>query len=105
MKIEKTKRHTIMDGRVVTYAPRFHKIDGVFGNDYNARGSFEISVSRDKILVHKCEVTNEQELLEFFGAFKEAEKQFKYLKQTNGRPVDKWDGSPIKIHLKNIRSG
>lgn len=100
MVIEKTKRHTIMDGRVVTYAPSFIRTATLLGPSWTAFGEFVISVSRNKIQIERCNIKDEYTFRGFQLAMDEAMKQFKYLQQTNGRPNDDWNGSPIKVHLK-----
>lgn len=55
--IYQTQRHTIMDGVVVTYATAFHPERGAFGRSWDARGPFEISASRNAVMVHRAELT------------------------------------------------
>lgn len=55
MEIEKRERHTIMSGKVVTYATGFREEPGVFGPLQHATGPFEVSASRDAVIVHRAE--------------------------------------------------
>src|SRR5690349_11616135 len=55
MNIENRERHTIMSGKVVTYATGFREEPGVFGATHVATGPFEVSASRDAVIVHRAE--------------------------------------------------
>lgn len=111
MNIHKAYRHTIMDGRVVIFAPSFTEYEGTFGGkSYKPFGKFVISVSRNRITVEQFSISSLSSIGEdveyIIKGFKQvlhiAHDQFLYLQKTNGRPKDNWDGSPkrIKIHLK-----
>ncbi|MCA3003748.1 MAG: hypothetical protein IOD15_00100 [Phycisphaerales bacterium] len=50
-----SSRITIMDGEVVTFAARFKQVEGTFGPDWDALGPFEVSASRNAVVVHRAE--------------------------------------------------
>lgn len=51
----KCGRLTICDGEVVTFATGFSGERGVFGESYRATGNFEVSASRNAVVVHRAE--------------------------------------------------
>ncbi len=57
MQILMSSRRTVMSGEVVTFATEFKELDGAFGPVYDALGPFEVSASRDAVIVHRAECT------------------------------------------------
>lgn len=55
MQILMCSRRTVMSGEVVTFATEFEEKEGVFGSMYSARGPFDVSASRDAVMVHRAE--------------------------------------------------
>ena len=49
-------RRTIMDGEVVTIAIGFKAVGGVIGTKHESFGSFEVSASRNAVIVHRAVV-------------------------------------------------
>lgn len=69
MQIRVSHRPTIMDGEVVTFATEFEEKDGLIGGkSYRALGPFEISASRNCVMVHRASLRG----AEYFDAFLEA---------------------------------
>lgn len=58
-----SSRRTVMDGEVVTFATRFEPWDSVFGKAYRAAGPFDVSASRDAVMVHRAECKDKTESL------------------------------------------
>lgn len=69
-----SSRRTIMSGEVVTFATKFEPKDGVFGLGYDAYGRFEISASRDAVIVHRAEFSNSSEAKTLIAAIEFAER-------------------------------
>jgi hypothetical protein len=59
-----SSRRTICDGEVVTFATEFKEHDGPFGG-HDAAGPFEVSASREGVMVHRacCRDAEQSELL------------------------------------------
>lgn len=74
--IQKHSRPTIMDGEVITYSTVFIEEDGVFGKSHRAIGTFEISVSRNRLMVHHCTLRNRVDFEMFSRAMGEAMNEF-----------------------------
>lgn len=55
-------RRTIMSGEVVTFATDFEERAGVFGAFWVASGSFDVSASRDAVMVQRGSSRNAEEL-------------------------------------------
>lgn len=55
--VKKSERPTIMSGKVITFALDFTQEKGIFGDRDVPSGPFEVSVSRDALIVHHCECT------------------------------------------------
>jgi hypothetical protein len=72
MAIEWRKRHTIMDGEVVTFATDFSQTKGVFGPIDKAEGPFEVSASRNAVLVHHAELCSDTDVAQFLEAVQAA---------------------------------
>lgn len=54
-KILMSSRRTIMSGEVVTFATGFTNGTSAFGDSYSATGPFEVSASRDAVVVHRAD--------------------------------------------------
>ncbi len=68
----RSERPTIMDGKVITFAPSFSG-DGSFANSHKAEGCFEISASRNAVMVHRCSIGSHKNKFEdFIKAMNEA---------------------------------
>lgn len=52
--MKRCSRITICDGEVVTFAEGFEMRDGILGPFYEAIGPYEISVSRNQVMVHRA---------------------------------------------------
>lgn len=77
---EQRERPTIMDGRVVTYATHFEESKGVFGTDHRALGAFEVSASRNAVVVHRAEVRNAENLNALLAALDQAWHEHRRMK-------------------------
>jgi hypothetical protein len=55
MNVYRWSRRTIMSGEVVTFAPAFTADRNAFGPYHDAKGPFEVSASRDAVMVHRAE--------------------------------------------------
>lgn len=55
MQILMSSRRTVMSGEVVTFSTAFEPWDSAFGKAYKAAGQFEVSASRDAVMVHRAE--------------------------------------------------
>ena len=61
IRIAKSERPTIMSGKVITFATGFRQEKGMLGPRDEPEGPFEVSVSRDAVMIHRAEcVTQEQ---------------------------------------------
>lgn len=69
-------RPTIQDGRVYDIAEKFETWDGILGEQHKALGIFHISVSRNRISIHHCSITNDDEFDRFQRAMNKAYKIF-----------------------------
>jgi len=60
-----SSRRTIMSGEVVTFATSFEPWDSAFGKAYRAAGPFDVSASRDMVMVHHagCETAEQTDAL------------------------------------------
>lgn len=79
MKIESRKRHTIMDGSVVMFATAFDESKGVLGPSYDARGPFEVSASRDAVIVHRADCRSSEHVDALIQAIRNAARQARML--------------------------
>lgn len=73
MQILMTSRRTVMSGEVVTFAVEFSNRDGVFGTIYAPSGPFEVSGSRDAVVVHRAECKTAEEVAALVEAVECAE--------------------------------
>ena len=78
-------RHTIMSGKVVTYAVGFEG-DDRFPRTLTATGHFEISASRDCVMVHRATIRTDWQLVTFTTAIHEANRMHCELAKCDGRP-------------------
>ena len=60
-----SSRRTIMSGEVVTFATSFEPWNSAFGKAYRAAGPFDVSASRDMVMVHHagCETAEQTDAL------------------------------------------
>lgn len=77
-----------MDGRVVTFAPGFVKNERGLFDSFDAVGSFELSASRNAVVVHKAEITTDEQLDLLLRALGTARKEMLFLQRFDGRPPD-----------------
>lgn len=75
MTIERAQRITIMDGDVVTFATGFDRRPGVFGESADAKGPFEVSASRDMVMVHRADLASDAAVDEFIEAVRKAQAE------------------------------
>jgi len=68
MTIEWRKRPTIMDGEVITFSTDFDEAEGIFGQRFDARGPFEVSASRNAVIVHRAELHSDTDVEQFLEA-------------------------------------
>ena len=69
-----------MDGEVVTIAENFVKKKGVLGPIQDFAGPFELSVSRNSIMVHYCACKNMDDFNLFLNALGRARELWNTLK-------------------------
>lgn len=77
--IEQRERPTIMSGKVVTYSTSFDEKPGIFGSLHEATGPFEVSASRDAVIVHRAELSTYDDVDSFVEAVKMARMTATYL--------------------------
>jgi hypothetical protein len=77
--MESRERPTIMDGRVTTFAESFEEYDSAFGKSYPARGPYEVSASRNAVIVHRAEITSQADAEKFIEAFRAAVQEAAHL--------------------------
>ena len=78
-----SSRRTVMSGEVVTFATSFYSEPGAFGTMYKARGPFDLSASRDAVIVHRAELKSELDFLVFQVAAEAAKVAFERLQSTH----------------------
>lgn len=69
---ESKRRITIMDGYVETFAEGFESTRGVFGESFNAIGPYEVSASRNRVVVHRAVIGNAAELESLIDSLRKA---------------------------------
>jgi hypothetical protein len=74
LKLYMSSRRTIMSGEVVTFATGFHEHEGEWGPRCDATGPFEVSASRDAVIVHRAECRSLQQMTALIKALTLAEK-------------------------------
>lgn len=91
-------RHTIMDGRVVEFATGFEYAGPSLGGDrHESTGPFEVSASRNMVMVHRAECTTREQLAVLVEALKHAWDTHLMLVRCGGRPRDDGCGSPRPV--------
>jgi hypothetical protein len=70
--VERREQPTIMDGKVVTFAEGFDEFEGVFGPHHTAKGPFEISASRNAVIVHRAECSSHAQIVALLEAVAQA---------------------------------
>lgn len=78
--IKQSERATVMSGKVVTFALDFNQEEGIFGPMDVASGPFEVSVSRDAVMVHRAECRGPEEVDLLIEALNFAKGQFDRLR-------------------------
>lgn len=78
--IEQSERPTIMSGKVVTFATSFRQEDGLIGMSDVAQGPFEVSVSRDAVIVHHADCRTPESVDALIEALRLAKEQFPRLR-------------------------
>lgn len=81
--IEQSERPTIMSGKVVTFATGFRKGEGIFGDHDEPTGPFEVSVSRDAVMVHRADCHSAEQVDALIKALKLAKEQLPRLRNRN----------------------
>lgn len=66
--VEQRSRHTIMDGKVLMFATSFEDRQGAFGETADARGPFEVSASRNAVVVHHADLHSDEAVAAFLKA-------------------------------------
>lgn len=87
-RIRKSTRPTIMSGRVVTLALDFKQEDGVFGPRDTATGPFEVSISRDAVMVHRADCEDVESVDLLIEALRFAKVEFDHLRRYRSGWVD-----------------
>jgi hypothetical protein len=77
------ERPTIMDGRVIQIATGFEEREAVFGKLYKATGPFEVSASRNAVVVHRAELRDEESLALFLEAVVLSAKRMEMLRSND----------------------
>lgn len=74
--IECRSRPTIMSGEVIEFATGFSEEgNGPFGTVFRSTGPFEISSSRDAVMVHRAELQSDEDVAKFLYALECARKE------------------------------
>lgn len=76
-----------MSGKVVTYSTSFEEVDGIMGPRMEPTGHFEVSASRDAVMVHRCEIRTDWQLETFKAAIDAANQMHCELALCDGRPA------------------
>ena len=72
MPILMSSRRTVMSGEVVTFSTAFTPWDSAFGRSWKAAGNFEVSASRDAVVVHEASCKSTEEVEELVEALRYA---------------------------------
>lgn len=89
----RSHRHTVMDGRVVTFATNFVPV-------YRPVGPFEVSASRNRVTVHRAELVTQSDFAHMERALEYAQKEMEYLAKCDGRPDDDESGEPREVVIR-----
>lgn len=73
MQVLMSSRRTVMSGEVVTFATVFEPWDSAFGAAYRAKGPFEVSASRDAVIVHHAQCATAEQMAALVVALQCAE--------------------------------
>lgn len=84
MDVYASSRRTIMSGEVVTFATGFREEDGVFGVSHDATGPFDVSASRDAVMVHRAECQTSEAVAALLVAIEAAERARRVLRESHG---------------------
>lgn len=72
MPVLMSSHRTVMSGEVVTFSTAFTPWDSAFGKAWKAAGNFEVSASRDAVVVHHAECKSTDEVNELVEAIRRA---------------------------------
>lgn len=82
-----SSRRTVMDGEVVTFATAFKEKPGIFGRAaYEAIGPFEVSASRDAVIVHRATISSADSMDRLVEALRLAYAAMERLEGRYGQP-------------------
>lgn len=96
--MKRSHRHTIMDGRVVTFASDFvEERKGIVAPIVDAVGPYEVSASRNAVMVHRASVSDLHSFNELNSAIQMAWEEHKFLRTHDGRPNDGDRGYPRDV--------
>ena len=73
------ERITICDGEVVTFAKAFDSRPGAFGELHEACGPYEVSASRNAVVVHRADLSSDEAVEDFIAAVREAQQEARRL--------------------------
>ena len=76
-----------MDGEVVTFALGFSSRPGAFGDLYSAQEPFEVSASRNTVVVHHAALGSDEAVERFIEAVRAAQKEARRLTR------ERWGGN------------
>lgn len=74
MDILMSSRRTICSGEVVTFATEFEPWDSAFGKAYRATGPFDVSASREAVMVRRAECGSSDQTAALLRAIGAAER-------------------------------
>lgn len=78
--MEKRDRPTICDGKVVTFAEGFEdKGPGIFGRNEDPTGPYEISASRNAVIIHSAEFRSAEDAEKCIEAIRAAVRESQHL--------------------------
>jgi hypothetical protein len=96
-------RRTIMSGEVVTFATRFEHKPGMPGG-YQHYGPFEVSASRDAVMVHRAECHHPDDVALLIQAIRAAGRAMENLRPTrSGGHASKYPSVPTPIPGEEVR--
>lgn len=73
MPVLMSSRRTVMSGEVVTFTTAFTPCNSAFGKAWEAAGNFEVSASRDAVVVHHATCKSTEEVDELIEAIRRAD--------------------------------
>ena len=82
-----------MDGEVVTFAEDFTKENGMVGDRFEAQGPYEISVSRNAIMIHRATIKTEETRDKVIKAIEQAYSIMPYLESG----PSKYANEPVEV--------